>query len=387
MILIKNPKFQEFKYKALQKILEHQNVLDIGMSVARSISSFAQSRSPLSFIEGGVAAFNSTVRLIGGDSNDFFSTANGWDVMAYHSNQQALYDILSSGLEGYTSRSIKFAYESDKTFIYDLPSGMIGKTKKALYYRVDQGDKKSIIQYIIKEKIKAGHSKIFSIVEIMVPNGYGGSSVKFDLVTEENIAIPSQTAKDLSAYLKRYMEKGLSRSIILNGPPGTGKSTMAHSVLDELDLKTLKVKYNKNTNSSVLGIISFLVEAFDIEAILLDDFDYFAETTSLLGLLEWIHRHTKLAIAITNSLKSFPPAVIRPGRFDELRTIEHLDEEVMRTVLGDLYGSLSHRVEKWPIAYVNELTLRVRTNVNGNVEEYISELQSRVNAQAKSLEG
>lgn len=383
----KSQKFQEAKYAALQTILAHQNLLDMGMSIARSISSFAQSKSPLSFIEGGVAAFNTGVKIISGDSDDFFSNTNGWEPLAHSYSQQALYDILSSGIDSFPKRQFKFAYESDKTFIYTLPVGTLGKTRKSIFYRSKDSVKNDILRFILKEKVKGSNSKIFAIVEQTTTGSNGHSVTKFDLKPEESIAIPSQTATDLGNYISRYIARGLPRSIVLNGLPGTGKSTMAHKVFQDLNINTLKFKYTKTTNASVMSIISFLLETFEIEAVLLDDFDYFTETTSMLEFLEWLHRHTKVVIAITNSLKSFPPAVLRPGRFDELRTIEYLDNMVIKGVLGNLYEEFSTKVDKWPIAYINELTIRIETNPDVNPAEYIEELQGRINMQIKILKG
>jgi hypothetical protein len=387
MNFFKSQKFQEAKYSMLQTILAHQNVLDMGMSIARSVSGFAQSKSPLSFVEGGVAAFNTGVKIISGDSESFFSTINGWETLAASYTQQALYDILSSGIESFPKRQFKFAYETDKTMIYTLPVGTLGRTKRAIYFRSSENNRNDILRFIMKEKMNGGNSKMVTIVEESKTGSNGYPAIKFDLKPEESIAIPSKTAADLSSYLERYIAKGLPRSIILNGLPGTGKSTMAHKVFQDLNLNTLKFKYSKNTNASVMGIISFLLETFEIEAVLLDDFDYFSETTSMLEFLEWLHRHTKVVIAITNSLKSFPPAVLRPGRFDELRTIEYLDDQVIKGVLGDLYDSFADKVNKWPIAYINELAIRVQTNPDANPQDYIDELQGRINTQIKTLKG
>jgi hypothetical protein len=383
----KSQKFQEAKYNALQVILAHQNVLDIGMSIARSVSNFAQSKSPLSFVEGGVAALNTGIKIFSGSTEEFFSSENGWAVLASSSNQQALFDIVKSGIRTFPKRELKFAYDTDKSKIYSLPIGSVAKTKRTIYYRPRENDKNEVLQFILKEKIKLGNSKIVTITEqsIIGPSGY--PITKFDLISEESVAIPSQTATDMVAYLNRYIDRNCPRALVLNGLPGTGKSTMAHKVFQDLGMKTLKFKYSKTTSPSVMAIIAFLLETFEIEAVLLDDFDYFSETTSMLEFLEWLHRHTKVVIAITNSLKAFPPAVLRPGRFDELRTIEYLDEQVIRSVLGDMFDVFNAKVNKWPIAYINELAIRVRTNPDVNPEEYIEELQSRINTQIKTLKG
>lgn len=377
---LKSEGFLEWKYKTLQTILAHQNIIDVGLSISRSITSFAQSKSPLSFVEGGISGFNSIAQLFGGSSDEFFSQESGWEVLAYISTQRALYDIILSGLEPFPFRKLSFAKELDKNVVYSIPNFSVGKTRRAIYYRPKDGQKEDLLQFIMDEKVKGSNSKIFSITERNVSEGEY-NVVKFDLSSEENIGLPSETSDTFSNYIKGYIAAGISRSIILNGLPGVGKSSLAHNILKDLDLKTLKFKYNKSTNASIINIIPFLVQSLGIESILLDDFDHTGESYSLLELLEWLHRHTKLVIATTNSLKSFHPAVLRPGRFDLVRTIDQLDDGVVRSVLGDLYETYADKVEKWPVAYVNELAVRIRVNPEANPEEYIKELQSRVSAQ------
>lgn len=383
--IFKNQKFQEAKYNILQQILKHQNVIDVGMNIARSVSNFAQSNSPLSFVEGGVGAFNSAIKAMSSDSDSFFSVDNGWEKLATSNYQQVLYDILSSGLEDFPSQPFKAVYESDKATIYTLPIGQVGKNKAAMFYRAVENNKNDILQTILKKKMGTGGARIFSIVEKNTTSTTGYPSLKFDLVMEDSIAMPSKTADDLSAYLKRYFDKNINRSIILNGLPGVGKSAMAHNIFNKLEINTLKFRYSKATHASMMSAIPVLIDTFQVGGVFLDDFDYASETTNLLEFLEWLHRHCKLVIGITNSLKPFAPALLRPSRIDEIKTIVGLDEEVVKLALGDLYKIYSEKVNGWPIAFINELVIRIRTNPDGDPNEYVEELKKRVGMQTKKM--
>lgn len=382
---LKSEKFQDIKYNIIRTMIYHQNILDVFMGISRGISGFAKTRSPLSFIEGGVSALNAGIKAISGESHDFFSIKNGWTTLVYAGQQQALYDILISSLDIFPSRELKFAYESNPSHICKLPIGMVAKANRSIFYREKENNKEEIIQFLLKEKIKANNSKIFSITERQTMlNGY--LSTVFNLEFEDNVALPSKVSDDMAAYLKNFLNNKISRSIILNGMPGVGKTSLSYQILQDFGFNVLKIKCVKNLNKSIIDIVPLLIKELNIEGVLLDDFDYSTETGYMLEFIEYLHRHCKIIIAITNSLKSFPPAMLRPGRFDEIKTIECLDDQVIKNILGtNLYDLYIDRIKKWPIAYINELIIRINNDINLNVDRTIEELQNRIDNQFKKL--
>lgn len=381
-----NYKFSEFKYNFLQKMMTYRKIVDAGVSLSKSITAFAQSKSALSFVEGGVSLINFGFNQISGYSADLFTIKNGWQLLAGAYTQKSLYDILTYCLNGFPRRKLRFSNEAKDTSIFETMAGDIVRNENGIYFKKYKNTKSEVIKCILKEKFKDKKFKMLSLVETKLSNEWNAPT-KFELRGEENIAIPSETSKNLSDYIKKYTDNGVSRSIILNGPPGTGKTTLAYSVVQDLDFNTLKFRYSTTAGGNVLSLIPYLLEIFDIQAILLDDFDYFGETNSLLEFLEYIHRHTKVVIAITNSYKGFAPAILRPGRFDEIKTLEHLDDGVLRKVLGEFYDELAPRVKDWPIAYINELIIRRKADKDMNMEAHIRELAIRVEEQVSSIGG
>ena len=93
--------------------------------------------------------------------------------------------------------------------------------------------------------------------------------------------------------------------------PGTGKTILSQSVVNNLNLRLLKIK----GNFEITEIIN-LIKLFKIEAVILDDFEYNDKTDTFLELLEVLNKNIKLTIAILNNDESLSPALLRPGRFD-----------------------------------------------------------------------
>lgn len=136
-----------------------------------------------------------------------------------------------------------------------------------------------------------------------------------------------------------------------------------------------------------ISMVQFLIKSLNINAVVLDDFEYSYETEHLLGFLEWLNRNVKLTLAITNSLKGLPIAMLRPNRIDEIRVLNTLDDGVLKSVLGEFYDKLKDQVKLWPIAYIGEITKRLKTNPDLDLEPHLKELNERIENQKKKLEG
>ena len=129
---------------------------------------------------------------------------------------------------------------------------------------------------------------------------------------------------------------------------------------------------------SGLEVLNFLRP----DAIILDDFDRLggAAVNCLDGLEKC---RSRLLIVTTNNLHSMDPAIVRPGRFDELFTIDSLGAAYFRDVLGSgCWEALSPenqaRVEAWPAAFLNELRLRFEHLPTCNVNAEFAALATRV---------
>ena len=124
---------------------------------------------------------------------------------------------------------------------------------------------------------------------------------------------------DVSFRIKKFKDAGIPRSLLLKGPPGTGKTTMAGMVSKKVggrfltfDLDLLR-EYGSNFLLRHLKIL-------EPDIVLIDEIDRNpSRALDIMKLLEshdWEHPIT--VIGTVNSIEVLDPALLRPGRFDEV---------------------------------------------------------------------
>ncbi len=200
-------------------------------------------------------------------------------------------------------------------------------------------------------------------------------------------AAPSSPQADhIWARIDPFLTAGQPRSVILDGRPGTGKSTMARNLAARMGGRVLLVSLDGAENVfkvSGLEVLNFLRP----DAIILDDFDRLGgHAVNCLDGLEKCR--SRLLIVTTNNLHSMDPAIVRPGRFDELFTIDSLGAAYFRDVLGSgcweaLTPENQAKVEAWPAAFLNELRLRFEHLPACNVNAEFATLATRVSQNSR----
>ena len=97
--------------------------------------------------------------------------------------------------------------------------------------------------------------------------------------------------------------------------------------------------------------------------VVIDDFDRIDNAVAFLDFLEKIRKDVRLLVVTTNDWASLPRAVRRPGRFDEVFTVEclgraYLEPQTGPTLWKKLSAEQQKAMETWPSAYIKELRVR-----------------------------
>lgn len=160
---------------------------------------------------------------------------------------------------------------------------------------------------------------------------------------------------DLRDFLSReadYLRLGIPwhRGILLSGPPGTGKTSLARALASHLRLDLYYIPLsaipNDSTLVSLLGRITprsmLLLEDIDIVhgARVRDDGEAGVTLSGLLnGLDGLLTPHGLVTCMTTNDESVIDPALTRPGRIDQRLDIGFLDRqqlgELIRVIVGE----------------------------------------------------
>lgn len=201
-----------------------------------------------------------------------------------------------------------------------------------------------------------------------------------DDYSSDDLILSNNTIK-ISNYIKKYLDNNYSRSILLYGPPGTGKTNIAKGIVKLLPLKTIRLEPSVlSTWSSCCRLVAFL-NLIKPEAIIIDDIDH-NHSSNILKTLEEINKIAKVFIVTANKINQLDDALIRPGRFDEIKQILHLDDEVlMKIVENDL--EIFEKTKHLPIVCITEIMKRVKVLGKEEALKSISDIEQRFNKMNK----
>jgi ATP-dependent 26S proteasome regulatory subunit len=137
----------------------------------------------------------------------------------------------------------------------------------------------------------------------------------------------------------KYYGLGIPRGVIVDGPPGTGKTVFGHATAKALGLPMIKMTpadlYRGIVGESETRLrnLTNLIESLAPVVVFIDEIDqlFLARNQVMMtdsgvnrrilnGLLEWLgqpNRHS-FVFGATNFLENMDEAAIRPGRFDEI---------------------------------------------------------------------
>jgi len=229
---------------------------------------------------------------------------------------------------------------------------------------------------------------------LLVKQGEGISVIPDD----DEETLPSRRGDEVYAKLKRYLDKGVHRSVFMIGEAGVGKSHMLRYIAGMNGGLILRVKIADLDDISPTKMVK-TVELLRPDVFIIDDFDRFVlgsryndsgdagtrNAAKMLDPLQQINRLVKLFMVSANYSDGINSAVLRPGRFDELVEVHELDPELYAKMLPDAPAKLIKALKKEcpPIAYVAELKKRV--DVLG-YEEAAKEMDDLIRRSGRILE-
>lgn len=193
---------------------------------------------------------------------------------------------------------------------------------------------------------------------------YGGNVHATTLLCADNDlnddVFGSTRAKELMDRIQQFTDHGTNRSVLLLGPPGTGKTTIMKYIATQLNRYTLRINVNELASLKP-SIIVEAVRMLKPDVLLIDDFDRFHRNSdhTLLTHLEYVNKSVKVFMVSVNDITEIDPAVVRAGRFDEIEEITRMDPEIVERMLPDgLPKNVHNELLEWPVAYIREFMKR-----------------------------
>lgn len=168
----------------------------------------------------------------------------------------------------------------------------------------------------------------------------------------------SAIGEELHAWCSKFARSNVPRSVLLYGPPGSGKSTAMRYVARLSGGFSLRLDCAKivRLGEANLGHLLTLLRP---NTVLLDDLDR-GNTSEILSAIEIVRDTCRLLLASVNDLTKLDPAVVRVGRFDKLVELTTMDADVLDELLRGIAPEVRERLAALPVAYVDEFALRAR---------------------------
>lgn len=225
----------------------------------------------------------------------------------------------------------------------------------------------------------------------LLPSGRWGESISLRS-TAPAASQDSRRARQIWARVGPFLERGRPRSVLLNGAPGGGKSTIVRRLLDLADsMSPMRVLQIGVSDFDYLrpSVVEAAVRLLQPDGIVINDFDRFSGADKLLDFFETARATTRLILATSNDSGQLSRAIRRPRRFDVIAQVDGVGEELAAHLFGARWSTLTAaqqtQIAAWPAVFVEELADLLEVLDDLVLEDEIAALQARVDEPDKKL--
>ena len=330
--------------------------LEAGQEVAEVLVQVGKSPSPLGMAAAGIS-------LLKGAQKARLMTY--YDYLEYYDfNRRALPGLgdFWSGhrLENLGESTIPSCVESDAIRIVEVGGVQFAFEVVKGHYEdgpfVQQGHDEDTCRRVMADAIWAKFDSSPVVIKtVRSASGHHRGDITL-LPDSHSDILESERAKRVLDRVQRRLGSSPSTSILVAGEPGTGKSSLIRWVASQLGGRQIRIPAQVLSNSNAwLPLVNLLRPS----TLVVDDLDHSTgDVSNLLTNLEELRDFVKVIMASANEVKELHPAVVRPGRFDEIYTPEGADPSVVEKLIVGLDSDTKDRLLKLPIAYVVEYKKR-----------------------------
>lgn len=213
----------------------------------------------------------------------------------------------------------------------------------------------------------------------------GGGKASMNALSENGLSSPR--AEEILAKIQPTLDRGECRTILLHGPPGTGKSQMAVWLANRLARHRILSLGNEFLGTHEDNLMFPLFA----DVVVIDDIDKAAIRLSSMEALqrELDGSPRRLMILTANNAgddRAIDGAASRPGRIDESFLIDDLGVSLQAEPPFDrLDSAIWERIRAWPASALNEVRLRIDTRGVTAEDLRLDEIEMRLEKRCLSV--
>lgn len=396
----------KFKQKAGQ-VLGHpyvQQASALGNEVLNITSNLAHNRNPLSVGSALMASANVIADALNIEfMNPINFYANKHDLKLFNGELHRLM-IKAGALSAFNvSTVLKYDTMSLVKLTIDEKSAMywVNQSQQVRQFDIYADNDSIVKQYWLSPEFdyEAVHSFFWKHYSTGINLSYGKSSSDSSIEIEISALPPSNQYAEMSQYsvsemvdyLRLSKELKISRSFLLYGKPGTGKTSWCERIAQDFGNRLVKVDTSfleQVDNKEIEQILSILHP----EIVLFDDFDRI-DFEEFEGKFLYVTENLKRKypaisfFATANNTDAIGEALLRPGRFDEKIKFSAPDIDsslhVMRSYSLGLGVRLNEeevrkafRGRRFTPAECKEVVLRLKLRPSLKIEDILDELRA-----------